>query len=334
MTMRAVSASELAASQSMVLPEGERVGDGVWTVPMLMAGGHIPYSFCYLVLGENGGVHLIDPGSDFDPNWSALAAALARVDRTLSDVESVTVTHLHGDHLGMAQRVREATGAPVALHRFEQETLDGLHRPDSRSAIEIALGDWAVPPEDTREFESITGVITGSITAFTADVILDDGATIDIPGHPLRVLWTPGHTGGHICLLDEKARLLFTGDHLLPTVFPGLGLGGITPSNPLADYLRALRDIEGFDDHEVCPGHGYRFFGLRDRAAATAEHHLRRSNEIAAALVELDHPSVWQIAARVSWSAGWENLHGFYLYSALTQTAMHVEYLRELQNDA
>jgi glyoxylase-like metal-dependent hydrolase (beta-lactamase superfamily II) len=328
--MRPVSASEFAASRSGVPPEVERVSDGVWTVPMLMHGGHIPCSLGYLVLGDDREVHVIDPGWDLDENWAALEAALARIGRAPSDIASVVATHLHRDHLGMAQRIRRASGATIAIHRFEQETLDGLHRGDPRNVGEIARAEWGVPAEQLGEFDSIPGAPVNMLH-LTADVLLEDNDVV-APGHPLRVVWTPGHTGGQVCLVDHDSRLIMTGDHVLPTMFPGLGLGGTAARNPLASYLDALRDVEKFDDLEVCPGHGYRFFGLRSRCAATAAHHLRRSREVADALAALDDPSVWDIASRVNWSAGWENLHGYYRYSALAQTAMHVEYLRETRD--
>ena len=45
--------------------------------------------------------------------------------------------------------------------------------------------------------------------------------------------------------------LLFTGDHVLPTVFPGLGLGGATPSNPLADYLSSVDALRPYGVTDV-----------------------------------------------------------------------------------
>jgi len=107
----------------------------------------------------------------------------------------------------------------------------------------------------------------------------------------------------------------------------GLGLGAPTDSNPLADYLSSLERVGVYPEHEVLPGHGYRFLGVASRAAASAEHHRRRSREVAAVLADAPESSNWQIAARLTWTAGWQNLADFYLYSALAQTAMHRDYV-------
>jgi glyoxylase-like metal-dependent hydrolase (beta-lactamase superfamily II) len=164
------------------------------------------------------------------------------------------------------------------------------------------------------------------------DGVLSDGDVLPVPGFRLEVMATPGHTAGHICLRDDDRGLLFTGDHVLPTVFAGLGLGGPTASNPLADYLASIDRVRRFPDHEALPGHGYRFRGLAGRAEECAEHHLKRAREVAAVLADEDPrsggPSIWDIAARLTWTAGWEGLEGFQLLSALTQTEMHRDFVR------
>src|SRR5699024_7238169 len=106
---------------------------------------------------------------------------------------------------------------------------------------------------------------------------VDDDELLLIPSRELRVVWTPGHTGGHVCLIEEATELIFTADHVLPSINSGLGLGGKSPENPIADYLQSLERIERYDSFAVAPGHEYRFRGLAERAQALRDHHLRRS---------------------------------------------------------
>jgi hypothetical protein len=90
----------------------------------------------------------------------------------------------------------------------------------------------------------------------------------------------------------------------------GIGLGGDTEANPLSENLASLASVAAFPDHEVLPGHGYRFRGLLERSKQSAQHHLRRSTEVAAVLAESHKASIWEIASRLTWTAGWENLQG------------------------
>ena len=88
--------------------------------------------------------------------------------------------------------------------------------------------------------------------------------------------------------------------------------------------IRPLSDYVGVEQREV----EYVFHGLAARCATTAEHHLRRSREVADRLRIDGDPTVWQVASELTWTAGWPNLNGFYLLSALAQTAMHLEFVR------
>lgn len=306
------------------VPPLEQVRPDVWALALAMPTGHIPYSLCYLLLDGDGGVHLVDPGWDTDGNWSALVEALRALDHQPDDLRGAIVSHLHPDHLGMADRVRRETGASVIMHRAEQEVLEHGW---AREPMDDQFDQWGVPAQRRPEMSAVLALSDG-YSEFHANEVVDDGERFDIPGFDLVAMHTPGHTSGHLSLRDDARGLLYTGDHLLPSIFSGLGLGGPSESNPLADYLAALDRVAAYRDYEVLPGHGYRFSGVTERANVVAEHHLKRAREVAAILAEGDDPTVWELASRLTWTAGWENLSGFFLASALSQAAMHRDYVQ------
>lgn len=315
-----MSAAQFAAAGSGGVPPLESVRDGLYCYGVPLPGALPHFTLSYLLLDSRGGIHLIDPGWDSEENWQALEAALGELGRGVGDLTTVTVTHLHPDHLGMADRVRAASDAPVALHRSEQEALGELATPSPDEEALARFAAWGVPQERHREL--LDAVHRRSAwKPFTADRLLDDGDPLDVPGVELRALHTPGHTTGHLAILDAERKLLFTGDLLLPNQFPGIGLGGSPEGDPIEDYLGSLSRIARFDDHEALPGHGYRFTGIAERCEETAAHHERRTGEVAAALGQ--ERTVWSIASGLTWTAGWENLGGFALLSALAQTALH-----------
>lgn len=310
------------------LPAFDEVRDSVWSLPLRIPRHGPPYTLSYLIVDHAGDVHIVDPGLDLDTNWDRLTASLGTIGRAVSDVASVIITHLHPDHLGMADRLKAASGARVAIHRAEQEAIDGLRAADhSSAAFAVQLDVWGVPTDVREQFVSLP-FRPGDWPEFSADVLFDDGEALDVPGRELRVIRTPGHTPGHACLRDVDESLLYTGDHVLPAQFPGLGLGGVTATNPIADYLTSLETLAPFDDHEVLPGHGYRFRGLAGRCAETAAHHGRRTDEVESALAKDADATVWQVASGLTWTNGWTRLGGFTLQSALAQTAMHADFVR------
>ncbi|PPB47687.1 MBL fold metallo-hydrolase [Arthrobacter agilis] len=314
------------------LPPLDRVRDDVWSLAQPMPGGHLAYSFTYLLVADDGGVHVVDPGWDSDENWERLLAALAVVAPEFlgaAAVSGITGTHLHPDHVGMAARLRRASGAQLSMHAVERAA---LARHSTRLLdLDEALGRlecWGVPEARRAELaQYVDRSPEGLVVAVDRD--LQDGEQLPVPGFGLVAMSTPGHTAGHLCLRDDERRLILTGDHVLPTVFPGLGLGGPTSSNPLSDYVRSVAALAPFGDYEVLPGHGFRFTGLAERATECAEHHLTRARQVDAVLGEPGpERSVWEIASRLTWTAGWEGLHGFQLLSALNQTEMHRDFVR------
>lgn len=334
-----------------------RAGVHVLRVPMHPGG--LPYSLCYLIEDAAGRIHIVDPGTAGSDNLAALDAALRSIGHGMHAVASVVATHLHPDHLGLAFDVSAASGAPVVLHERER---DALLTPPAPAPDPAALLDaWGVPEQRRPELLAAAARPTAATTLpdGAADRIVGvrDGDILAIPGRSIRVLWTPGHTAGHLCLDDAELGMLYTGDHVLPTVNPGLGLGAGFTRNPIADYLESLEHVAVLGEREVAPGHEDVFTGLAERCAELSRHQLRRTAEVAAGLAATSaptaaapaptaaeglaaapaptaaaaQPTVWQLARTLTWTGGWDGLSGFTLLSALTQTGMHAEFARSAE---
>ncbi|MFF2052514.1 MBL fold metallo-hydrolase [Leifsonia sp. NPDC058194] len=304
----------------MAAPESIR--SDVHLVRIPMPGGGLPFSLCYLLEDAEGRIHVIDPGSPGPLAVALIDGALHAIGKRLGDVSSILVTHLHSDHAGAAAALRAATGAPVLMHERERDALAESH---GAAGLETTtLDDWGVPADRRAELLALPALPVDGVAA--PDAVLTDGQLLDIPGRRVRALWTPGHTAGHLCFDDEDRGVLFTGDHILPTVNPGLGLGG-PATDPIGDYLTALRRVAALD-REALPGHEGPFPTLAERCAELAEHHLRRARQVQATLRLRPGASVWEVAATLTWTGGWEALAGFTLASALAQTAMHRAFVR------
>lgn len=302
----------------------ERVADGTWIVELpLPHAGVVSTTNCVLIADAGGGVHLVDPGWDTPDNRARLVAGLADAGYALADVRSAVATHLHPDHLGLASALRAEHAVPVVLHRRELAAIGMPMYPDPEGTV----ARWGVPRERLEEVLGMA-VPRSRPLGFGADVAVDDGDRLDIPGREVRVVHTPGHTAGSMCLHDVARGLLLTGDHVLPHTNPGLGLGGFAPDDdPLGAALASYVRIAEFDDAEVIPGHGAPFRGVAARAVQIAERHRRRNAEIGALHAAHPEASVWEIAEQVAWTGGWDALDPFHRLSALSQTEMHVRHL-------
>jgi glyoxylase-like metal-dependent hydrolase (beta-lactamase superfamily II) len=114
---------------------------------------------------------------------------------------------------------------------------------------------------------------------FTTDHFLTDGEGTTIGEINFRVLFTPGHTPGHVCFFLPEKNILLAGDNILPHITPNLSPDPSCPSFlPLDSYLRSLEKIEDLPVKMVYPAHGEPFTNLKGRAAEIKQHHIRRKD--------------------------------------------------------
>lgn len=300
------------------LPESRRLGGGIWSVPVPIPNNPLRYTLAYLVPGDDGLV-VVDPGWDSAEGWAALEQGLAAAGASVGDVLGVVVTHVHSDHHGLSKRFQQS-GAWVAMHPAERAALTPSGSP----------AEWLRAhhvPED--EIAVLAGTIGRHRLSAPAqpDVLLEDQDVVPVKGRELRVVWTPGHTPGHICLLDAEAGVLLTGDHLLPRISPNIGLQQ-PGSSPLEAFLESLEKLTGYDEWEALPAHEYRFRGIAVRARQLRAHHDLRCEEIVAAVEKLGAPGVWELASQLTWSRPWEEI-GPMRVGAVAETMAHVRYLAD-----
>ncbi len=309
----------------------ERLAGGIWSVPVPFPDNPLRYTLTYLVPGT-GGVVVIDPGWRSEDGWQALLDGLHAAGLGIQDVVGIVVTHIHPDHHGLSGRLRDASGAWVAMHPAERDFLPGRlaqqgRQVGSRASIEELMCIAGAPDASIEAFLGLFDQGNGPAFAdlIEPDVLLEDGDLVPLPGRRLYAVWTPGHTPGHLCLREPDARVLLTGDCVLPRITPNLGLAP-DGTSPLPQFFDSLRRLAAYDDHEAYPAHEYRFRGLAVRSDQLLDHHDRRCREIVAVVDEVGDPTIWQLAERLTWSRPWAEV-GRMMVAALAETMAHVVHL-------
>src|SRR5580765_3448543 len=260
---------------------------------------------------------LVDTGMNTDDSVAAFRGALAEIGIAPAAITRLVGTHHHVDHFGTSGPYRELTHAEVFLHPLEAERATMMvHISGENTEYLSRHGVPDVPPDKRLPPPSR---FFGSWYAPAApDHLLADEDEIPLgDGRALHVVWTPGHTAGHCCLLLEPDGVLFVGDHLLPKITPHVGLWPNGPENPLGDFLASHEKIQRVDARLVCPAHGPVYEDHRRRARQLIDFHRvrkltmldlirRRSStayEVALGAFAIDPQNRFQVMA-----ATWETL--------------------------
>ena len=166
----------------------------------------------------------IDSGTGF--NFTRLMTALSMLKRDLGDIKLVINTHEHFDHIGGNGYF---TNARIWAH---EDAVPVMEDADT----EISRADF----------------FGGSLHPMTVEKKLKDGETVKIGKREFRVIHTPGHTPGSMCLYCEKEKLLISGD----TVFAdGVGITDIPGGDPEA-LGQSLEKLSELAVEKILPGHG------------------------------------------------------------------------------
>jgi glyoxylase-like metal-dependent hydrolase (beta-lactamase superfamily II) len=309
------------------LPPVEQVRPGVWSIPVPIPNNPLRYVLVY-VFETEGGIYLVDAGWNTDDAFDTLAAGLTELGATIGDVRGVMVTHIHPDHYGLAGRVRETSGAWVALHPADAALIpDRYMQPEELlTRMEEAMKRYGAPPEEIGTLSHASMPVLAFVSTVKPDVLLEDGDKPEVPGWDLQAIWTPGHSPGHLCFWEPRHRLMLTGDHVLPRITPNISFHPQSGDDPLGYFLASLEKLRPYDSQEVLPAHEHRFVGLGSRLAELAEHHEHRFDEVLDS-IRAGEDTPWAVATRMQWSRSWDRISGFMRRAAVSEAMAHLRAL-------
>ncbi|CAB4769245.1 unannotated protein [freshwater metagenome] len=172
----------------------------------------------------------------FDPgiaNPDLVRAIEDALDRHHLTPVAIIATHGHLDHTFSIQPLAAKSGIPAYIHSADRELL--------------AHPERALSPETTSLF--------GHLSFSEPDDVIElhDGMKVHLAGMELVFDHSPGHTEGSVCIREESAGLLFSGDVLFNN---GIGRTDLPTGSPAKMRTSLLKVFELDDAYRVFPGHG------------------------------------------------------------------------------
>jgi glyoxylase-like metal-dependent hydrolase (beta-lactamase superfamily II) len=300
---------------------------GVQQIELPMHGNPVRSINAYLLEGPDGHV-LIDCGWDTQDGLEALTGGLKRLGLALASIHTLVVTHFHSDHYGLAGTLRRLVRPRLLMHRLDwQFVLDNADQTEMQRVRAAWLDRHGLPSDDVESWR--TTPRAPRFTVVEPDVLLDDGDEIPLREGGLQVVWTPGHTPGHICLFDADRRAVWTGDHILRPITPNISVHQPAMGNPLGAYLSSLHKTATLSAEHVLPAHGHPFVGLQQRIDELLEHHNHREGLILDALAAGPR-SATAVATELPWTRHERRFADLPLEQrrmAVTETIAHLDEL-------
>ncbi|OGO00005.1 MAG: hypothetical protein A2Y58_04665 [Chloroflexi bacterium RBG_13_51_52] len=296
-------------------------------LPSIMDGNGPKHINAYLVRGEKGYL-LVDSGWNTEESFIALQKGLEEIGAAIKDISQILVTHVHPDHYGMAGRIKKISGATIAMHRIEIDSIGPRYvaMEELLQQTDRLLVANGLPHEEMVQLRDATVGLEHYVSPVPPDIILDDSDIIDLGAFTFRVIWSPGHSSGHICLYEPAKKILLSGDHILPKITPNISVHPQSIENPLGRYIASLKEIRKLDVELTLPGHDQPFKNLKQRIDEIIYHHGLRNSEILAA-IDLRAKTAYQIAQEITWgeNSGWNDLPPFHKRMAVFETLAHLE---------
>jgi len=289
--------------------------------------GPLEYVLAYL-FPSDGGYSLVDPGWPNDAAFDALSAQLDEIGVAVADIRRLIITHVHHDHYGLAARVKAESGAEVLLHERDWEAVKP-YLEDPVAAVEemqAFLAMQGVPRNEIADIPVAGQIVRDIIGRARPDRLLHGGEVVEGDGFRWEVIWTPGHSAGHVCLYERERGLLLSGDHVLPVITPHLSFNGRYGTDPLGDFLRSLEALKPLAVDHVFPAHEFVFDNLQRRIEEIELHHLARMREMLDA-ISSGPLTAYEIAHHVTWVTGDFRDFDFAMQgAAVRETLAHLEH--------
>ncbi|MFX1391168.1 MAG: MBL fold metallo-hydrolase [Promethearchaeota archaeon] len=293
---------------------------------------------CLYLFKMNGKNVLIDSGLNMG-NWKEkVFSAFDNLNISIQDIDYCIITHIHTDHIGLVKIFKQVNpNLKILMHDITHDILKWEKNEDNLNELE----DQAKKTAKELIRYGISEELGKKVIQFflfwpkflqyqKPDIIVHDG---DLIFDRLKVIWTPGHSFGHICIFDKEKGYLFSGDHILSRITPHIG-NFIIPrhmvekyksydfNNILKHYLASLDKINQLNPNIIFPAHQEIIYNPQERIQQIKEHHKKRLSEISSVIK--NNPLT---AFRVSQIHFGEDLDEMNSFMALSEVLGHLFYL-------
>ena len=274
---------------------------------------------------------IIDTGMPVDFTVKALEEKTLEAGKQLKQISKIFVTHMHIDHIGNAGYIQELSDATIYMNKDEYKFAEFFILNPEESLVELkrVLRENGAPLALVEKIFEYHPAFSRQNAYRLIEKLepLKDGENIPVGETVLVAIETPGHSPHHTCFYAENEDVLFTGDHILPTITPNVRFP-ILDENPLKEYIDSLEKVEKLKVREYYPAHGKPSNNLKERIKELKCHHYYRLLETFN-IVSQGPITGYKVASKLTWDIklDWERFPLIQKFFATGEALSHIRYL-------
>lgn len=306
----------------------EKINENIYRIVVELPRSPLKTLNSYVLTSPEGNI-LIDTGFNQPECLEMLRSGIGELGIDMEKTD-ILATHFHADHTGLISRIK-GKNAKVYMGEVDKALLlETITQPKiywkEREDAYIAQGYAREELQDAHLTNPARKYVTDDIFEITG---LKDGDRLPFSAADWRVIDTPGHTPGHICLYNGESRVMITGDHVLFDITPNITCWRTMP-DALGSYLDSLRKIRPYEVDVTLTGHRQNIGGFKERIDQLLAHHEARLNEVADIVAAQPGLNGEQIASRMKWSIrvkSWQEFPPQQKWFAVGEAIAHIDHL-------
>lgn len=305
----------------------EEVLKDIYLVQVPLPGSPLKIVNSYIVKGYNRNL-LIDVGYNADESEEAIRNAFRKLGLRLGNTD-IFLTHLHGDHTGCIERLKNRCGN-IYISEYDGDVVNRTMTLEYWMEAMAVQQHMGLPKGEELPYLEHPGY-RGGISEPVKLTIVDDGDVLTVGDYRFKIIDLKGHTPGIKGLHDENHKILFCGDHILNKITPNINAWDFK-HDYLGFFLDSLNKVRAMDLNMILPGHRTLIANYVQRIDELLQHHENRLNRIIY-LLQDGEKTIYEVSTGVEWDYGGGSFKEFpneQKWFAGNEVFAHLEHLRRI----